>query len=84
MSQLGFDENVRQELLEMHLANLGVALALLEHDAERVRTAIESHKIDALLAPVLEDSARIRAAIITAQQQMGQIWAVGQEIGWKP
>ncbi len=84
MSQLAQAQDARQDLLELHLANLGIALALIEHDTFRVRQAIERTGSQELLDPVLADADRIRQAIVAAQDQMSQIWALGQEMGWRP
>jgi len=83
MSQISRDADQRQAAVEDPLAALGAALALIEHDQLRVRQAIRRSGMDDLLVPVLEDYARISAAIQRTQRALRANWEAGQGERWR-
>lgn len=83
--QLSRVQDSNQQSVENQMSNLGVALALLEHDEMRVRQAIARHDgLLELLLPVLQDLNRITQSIRHTQDLLRQTWDSGQNRNWKP
>jgi hypothetical protein len=83
--KLTYQSDSRQAEIENPLANLGVALALLEHDRLRIRQAVGRYAglLD-LLGPVISDLDCVSRAITKAQANLRGEWERGQEERWQP
>lgn len=82
--QLGKLQDIRQSAVENPLSTLGVMLALLEHDRLRITQAVGRHAgLLELLAPVIGDIDRMRAAILQIQGGMKEEWESGQKKRWR-
>lgn len=65
------------------MTGLGISLALLEHDALRIKQAIGRYDgLLELLTPVLDDLYRISRSIQAAQVYFRDEWESGQETRW--
>lgn len=83
MSQLTNKQDSRQKLVESRIGDLGVMIALLEHDNLRIQQAIDRTGVDDLLRPVLADHCKLIQAIQRVRRDFGEIWKLGQKMRWE-
>lgn len=81
--QLSHRADTLQEAVEDPLFDLGVSLALLEHDLLRIHQAIEARRAGDLLEPVVDDLDLVAKHIRGAQEFIREVWEKGQDSRWR-